>query len=104
MYQGNEAWKNNLDNCFDLPMGSCSEGEVCELVGSVVLSLLANSILKENSGLYRDNGLILMRNGNGQNTNIEIQTNYNVVDILDISFNLSDGTYKPHRKPNDNML
>ena len=101
-------------------MGSCSEGEVCELVGSVVLSLLANSILKENSGLYRDNGLILMRNGNGQNTNrmrkellkifkeisfkIEIQTNYNVVDILDISFNLSDGTYKPHRKPNDNML
>lgn len=49
-----------------------------------------------------------MRNGNGQNTNrmrkelikifkeisfkIEIQTNCKVVDILDITFNLSNGT------------
>ena len=36
--------------------------------------------------------------------NIEIKTNLKVVDFLDITFNLSNGTYKPYRKPNDNLL
>ena len=47
-------------------MGSYDGAEVCELVGTLVLSTLANSIPRENCGLYRDNGLILMRNKNGQ--------------------------------------
>ena len=47
-------------------MGSYGEAEVCELVGTLILSTLANSIPKENCGLYRDNGLILMKNENGQ--------------------------------------
>ena len=38
------------------------------LVGNLILSTLANNILKWNSGLYRDDGLILMRNKNGQKT------------------------------------
>ena len=35
---------------------------------------------------------------------IEIKTNLKVVDFLDITFNLSSDTYKPYRKPNDNLL
>ena len=35
---------------------------------------------------------------------IKIQTNLELVDFLDITFNLSNGTYKPYRKPNDNLL
>ena len=42
--------------------------EVCELVGALVLSILANSIPKGNAGLYSDDGLILMRDENGQKT------------------------------------
>ena len=95
-------------------MGNYDGAEVCELVGTLVLSTLANSIPKENCGLYRDNGLILMRNKNGQKTDrirkqvikifkeigfkIAIKTNLKVVDFLDITFNLSNGTYKPYRK------
>ena len=117
----NEAWKkNNSDNCFDVTMGSYNGAEVCGLVGTLVLSTLANSILKGNSVLYRDDGLILMRNENGQKTDkirkevikilneigfkIELKTNLKVVDFPDITFNLSNGPYKLYRKPNDRLL
>ena len=67
LYHENEAWKKkNSDNCFNVTMSSYDGREVCELVGTLVLSTLANSIWKENSGLYRDDGLIPMRNENGQ--------------------------------------
>ena len=35
---------------------------------------------------------------------IEIKTNLKIVDFLDITFNISNVTYKPYRKPNDNLL
>ena len=35
---------------------------------------------------------------------IEIKTNLKVVNFLDITFNLSNDTYKPYGKPNDNLL
>ena len=41
--------------------------ELCELVGIYLLFLLANIIDKNNSGVYRDDGLILLRNVNRQN-------------------------------------
>ena len=101
--------KKNSDNCFDVTMGSYDGAKVCELVGALVLSILANSIPKRNSGLYRDDGLILMRNEKGRKTNrikkeetkifkeigfkIEIKTDLKVVDFLDITFNLSNDTY-----------
>ena len=108
LYHDNEAWKKkNSDNCFDVTMGSYDEAEVCDLVGAIILSTLANGILKGNSGLYRDDSLILMRNENGQKTGrirkevikifkeigfkIEIKTNLKVVDFLDITFNISNG-------------
>ena len=101
--------KKNSDNCFDVTMDSYDGAKVCELVGALVLYILANSITKRNSGLYRDDGLILMRNENGQKTDrikqevtkilkeigfkTEIKTNLKVVDFLDITFNLSNHTY-----------
>ena len=101
--------KKNSDNCFDVTMDSYDGAKVCELVGALVLYILANSITKRNSGLYRDDGLILMRNENGQKTErikqevtkilkeigfkTEIKTNLKVVDFLDITFNLSNHTY-----------
>ena len=47
-------------------MGSHDGAEVCEFVGILVFFTLANSIPKENIGFYMDDGLILMRNENGQ--------------------------------------
>ena len=69
LYHDNQAWKKkNSDNCFDVTMGSYNGAEVCDLVGALILSTLANGILKGNSSLYRDDSLILMRNENGQKT------------------------------------
>ena len=67
LYHENEAWKKkNSDNCFHMTMGSHDGAEVCEFVGILVLFTLANSIPKENTGFYRDDGLILRRNETGQ--------------------------------------
>ena len=35
---------------------------------------------------------------------IEIQTNLKIVDLLDVTFNLENGTYCPYKKPNDPLL
>ena len=76
-------------------------------------------ITKENIGLHRDNGLLLLQNINSQQTNrlqkkiikklqsigfkIEIVTNLQEVDFLDVTFNLINNTYRPYKKPNDNL-
>ena len=70
-------------------------------------------------GLYRDDGLILIRNINSQQTDrlrnriikklqsigfkIEIVTNLQEVHFLDVTFNLISNTYRPYKKPNDNL-
>ena len=47
-------------------MGSFDGAEVCELVGIYILCSLAKLINKEDCGLYRDDGLLILRNANGQ--------------------------------------
>ena len=122
LYHENEARKKkNSDSCFYMTIDSYDGAEVCELVDTLVLSTLANSIPKENIGLYWDDyiGLILMRNENGQKRDrirkevikifkeigfeIEIKTNLKVVDFLNITFNLSSDIFKPYRKPSNNF-
>ena len=68
LYNNQEPWKKKItDSCFDVTMGSYDGAEICELVGIYLLFLLANVIDKNNSDLYRDDGLILLRNVNRQN-------------------------------------
>ena len=100
--------KEKTDSCFDVTVRSYDGAEICELVGICLLFLLANIIDKNNSGLYRDDSLILLRNVNRQNMDrirknvikifkevgfkIEIRTNLKIVDFLDVAFNLTNGT------------
>ena len=35
---------------------------------------------------------------------IETETNLRIVNFLDVTFNLINSTYRPYRKPNDNLL
>ena len=101
-------------------MGSFDGAEICELVGIHILSLLSSKLDKQSTGLYRDDGLILLRNTSKQKTDrirkyiigifknagfkIEIKTNLHIVDFLDVTFNLLDRAYKPYKKPNDLLL
>ena len=70
-------------------------------------------------GLYRDDGLIVLKNKNGHQTDrtrkkivkifkdtdfsIDITTNLVEVNFLDVTFNLLNETYRPYRKPNDEL-
>ena len=81
---------------------------------------LSNLLPQKDIGLYRDDGLILLRNTNGQLTDrirknviklfkeigfkIEIETNLKILNFLDVTFNLANSTYRPYRDPNDNLL
>ena len=121
LYNNNEACKKkNTESCFDVTIGSFDCANICELVGIHILSLLSNKLDKQSTGLYRDDGLVLLRNTSKQKTDrirkdiieifknagfkIEIKTNLHIVDFLDVTFNLLDETYKPYKKPNDQLL
>ena len=101
-------------------MGSYDGAEVCELVGLFILDGLCNIYGKESMGLYRDDGLAVFKNISGPQAerirkditrhfknnglNITIQTNLKIVNYLDVTFNLNNGTYYPYRKPNNQPL
>ena len=71
-------------------------------------------------GLYRGDGLFILRKINKQQTDkirkkiisilksinfkIEIVTNLTEVDFLDVTFNLENNTYRPYKKPNDKLI
>ena len=72
---------------------------------------------KNDVGLYRDAGLIILRQLNGEQTErvrkrvtetfkffgfkIKIMTNLPDVNFLDATFDLRTNTYRPYRKPNN---
>ena len=81
---------------------------------------LKDEIEKEEIGLYRDDGFMILCNANGQKTDrtrkyiikvmkdlgfqIEIETNLNEVNFLNVTFDLNSGLYKPCKKPNNQLL
>ena len=121
LFDKETAWtKKNHSDMFDVTMGSFDGAEVCELIDLFLLNSLSEKYGKNNVGLYRDDGLVLLRNANGpqsertrkditrefkkQGLNISINTNLKICNLLDVTLNLSDGTYYPYRKPNNETL
>ena len=78
------------------------------------------SVNKENIGLYREDGLAIIKNKSAHladktrkklhkafeqfGLKITAESNLHVVIFLDVTFDLSTGKYKPYRKPNDDPL
>ena len=118
LFNNGEPWVKKVGNEeFDVPMGCFDGAEICDLVGIYKLYQLKNAIRKENVGLYRDDGLGILRNLSGpeierirkriikifkdSGLNITIKMNLKTVDFLDVRFDLLNGTYQPYRKPNN---
>ena len=116
-----EGWKKKANHdCFDVTMGSYDGAEICEIIGLYILNNLSKILGKNNVGLYRDDGLAVMKTKSGRLVDktrkeiikifkeigfqIEIDTNLQSVNFLDITFDLTTGTYKPYKKPNDTLL
>ena len=87
-------------------MGSYDGAETCELVGSFLLSQLQN--LDVNIGLYRDDGLAISNAAPRDSENIKkercrvfnqnglritIEANKQVINFLDVTFNLNNSIY-----------
>ena len=61
--------KKTTDDCFDVTMvtmGSCDGAEICELDGLYILNKLSEVVDKRNIGLYRDDGLAVLRTKSGR--------------------------------------
>ena len=105
------AWvKKGNNNMFDVTMGSFDGAEICELVGLYILNILSSKYHDNGSiGLYRDDGLAAFNNISGpqaekikkvitkcfkdQGLKITIKCNLKMANFLDVTFNLTNGTY-----------
>ena len=120
LFHQDRAWsKRNSDNTFDVTVGSYDGAEVCELIGLFILDTLQDRFGKD-VGLYRDDGLAVINTRSGRlcdkerkeltavfdNLGLKITALNNQLrtNFLDLTFDLSNGSYKPYRKPNDNPL
>ena len=66
LFHGSKPFiKREGNENFDVPMGCFDGAEVCELVGTYILSQLNTVLENENVGLYRDDGLGIYRNISG---------------------------------------
>jgi len=117
LFDNGTTWIKKNNSTFDVTMGSYDGAEVCELVGLFILDDICNTYGKHNIGLYRDDGLAIFKNTPGPQAerirkdiirrfkahglNITIQTNLKIVNYLDVTFNLTNSTYYPYRKPNN---
>ena len=103
--------KENPD--FDVGMGSFDGAETCDIVVLYILSQLRH--LGVNIGMYKDDGLafssLTPRQGDvtkkkickvfaENELKITIDANMTVVDFLDVTLDISNGSYKPYAKPN----
>lgn len=121
LFQKGKAWvKKGRDSAFDVTMGSFDGAEICELVGVFILNKLTTNVDKTAIGLYRDDGLAVLKDVTGSAADrfrkdvtqifkefglrITIDVNLHSVNFLDVTFDLATGQYKPYRKPDDSPL
>ena len=105
-YNDKTRVKNNDQSLFDVTMGSYDGAEICELVGLFMLNKLAQRFGGDNVGLYRDDGLLLLKGTGGRqaelarkqlhetfkkfNLRITAEINYQTVNFLDVTFSLKE--------------
>ena len=109
--------KKDVSEDFDVPMGCFDGAVVYELVGTFNLNKLKNVFQNNIFGLYRDDGLAVIKGFSGPEIerlkrnvvktfkdyglNITIEANLHTVNYLDVTFDLQKGTYLPYRKPDN---
>ena len=113
LFENERAWmKREKDTLFDVTMGSFDEAETCELVGVFVHNKLSGFFEKRAVGLYRDDGLDVLRNMSGHSADsarkdiiemfkthglrITIDIHQTTTNFLDVTFNLVTGKHRPY--------
>ena len=121
LFWKDSTWvKKEADENFEILMGCCDGAEICELVGIYIQDKLCKLMNKKDFGLYRDDGLGILRNTSGPEADqkrkniikifkecglsITCEVNKKIVDFLDVRFNLNDQTYEPYTKLNNELV
>ena len=107
------------DVLFDVTMGVYDSTEVSEVAGTFLLDKITEKYDKNSIGLYRDDGLSEFKNKSGtqlerikrnlQKTfkdfglEINSESNSRIVNYLDVTPNLNNGSFRPYHKP-DNFI
>ena len=116
---GLNTWIKKQGGLFDVLMGAYDGAEVCELMGTYMLNVLFKKYIKNDFGLYRDDELAVSKNKSGLQSeqvkknirkifkehglDLIIHCNMEVVNYLDVTFNLNDGTFKVYTEPNNEI-
>ena len=116
LFTDNATWiKKSGNNNFDVTMGAYDGAEVCELVGLYLLSKLQKYFPKEDIGLYRDDGLAVVKLSGPQMASLRkkiikifkdsglkvtIEVNLKQTNFLDVHLDLEKNKYKPYKKNN----
>ena len=112
--------KKDSSTTFDVSMGSFDGAEICELVGLFILSSLEKRFGRDKIGLYRDDGLAILKTTSGRLADrarrdlikifndlvlkITAEGNQKIVHLFDVTFDLTTSKYYLDRKPNDDPL
>ena len=103
-----------------MPMGSFYGAELCELVGLFILNNISSIFTAGRYGLYRDDGLAVVRKTRRCNLikaealiknkmktigfDITIESGAHTTDFLDVALDLQLNTFHPFKKPNSKTL
>ena len=117
LYYNGETWFKKGEINFDVTMDAYDGAEVCELIGTFMMTLLSKHINKVHIRLYRDDGLAILQNTSSpeaeklkkkfqklfkeKDPDIIAQCNLKITNDLDITLNLNDGSCRPYKKPNE---
>ena len=118
LFWNDSTWvKKEGDEDFDIPMRCYDRSGICELVGIYIQDKLCKLMNQKDFGLYRDDGLGILRNTSGPEADqkrksiikifkecgfsITCEVNQKMVDFLDVRFNSNEQSYEPYRQPNN---
>ena len=113
------AWAKD-ESLFDVGMGAFDGAEIAELVGLLIINEVKTEMPDLQFGLYRDDGLAVYSPMSARDIDkkrkklhqlfqkldlkITVQFRLTKVDFLDVTFDLTDSTFKPYKKPNDTPI
>ena len=120
LFSRDGAWIKKNGSLFDVAMDSFDGVEICKLVGLFLLNNLTQLVGRNNIGLYRDDGLAILKNASGPSSElikkriiklfqrhvlkIIAETNLVQTNFLVVTLDLKSGRYWPFRNPNDQPL
>ena len=112
--------KKERNEDFDDPMGCFFRPDVCELLRSYILQQLSQLFEHHSVGLYKDDGLAVLKGLLGPETErvnkavinvyklcarkITIKTNLHIMNFLDITLDLRNHTCQPCRKADNHSV